>query len=568
MIIKRLSALWAALVLVLAGAPECLADVPRSMVLGELIKVLELPMEKGKAFGDVDRDSPYAAALESALSMGILYPADDFSPEIAATNAETLMFALQAMGFRHEAEIAAWALPPEDDQLPGYIRGYVALSKALTPAAPASVTKTPWENTTPEQLQEVLRWASSCHSTVLWDHKIVRPEGTLRIHRENVGRPPSGWRVLLKVFEEEKDARLFAKQNAKRGKLDVIFVDCGYWVATPLEKDRRNAVNMLKRFKNIPEAAIVPAEGVSRALFWTSFTPASLADVKIVTARSLGSNMVKLSKIAAGAKALAAVNGGFFSGSRPIGTLIIDGLPVVLPYQNRSMAAWNDQAMQFAGGEFRARVSVGGSPLTPVLINEPVPYGRLGIFTPALGTALTRLGTNGTAYRIAGGKVADVRPAMGLRGTMAAGEWILVSRDGNFSAQVGDIAKLEYEWREDSVMAMTNAVQAGPLLFSPGRTFSEEGFGEGIIQYRHPRTLLGWDGKNMVWIVADGRSSWHSQGLTLSEAAWLGQSLKLKSLLNLDGGGSSELWWNGRVVNAVSDARERSLPYGLAAPVK
>ena len=67
------------------------------------------------------RDDALRAALLSALSLGILYPADDFSPEIACTNAEALMFAFQAMGFRHEAETAAWGLPPEGKKLPDYI---------------------------------------------------------------------------------------------------------------------------------------------------------------------------------------------------------------------------------------------------------------------------------------------------------------------------------------------------------------------------------------------------------------------------------------------------------------
>ena len=562
MMFRKICALAAA-ALLLGTAQTAHADVSRGMVLGELIAALELPLEKGKGFGDVTRETPYAPALESALSMGILYPADDLSPEIPATNAETLMFALQAMGFRHEAETALWALPPEDSTLPQYVRGYVALSKALVPAAPASVAQNPWSNTTHSQLAEVLQWAMRCRSSAVWDCTIETPEGTLRLHRENVGRPPSGWRVLLKVFEDEADAKAFAKRHSKTAPLDVVFVDCGYWVATRVERDRRNALSALRRFKNVPEAAVVPAEGVSRAVFWAAYTPRSLKDVKIVTARSFGKPMARLSEFAERTGAAAAVNGGFFAGTRPVGTLMVDGLPTVLPYQNRSMAAWNDAEIQFAGGEFRARVSVGTRPPETVVINEPVPWGRLGIFTPAGGTSVARLGSNGTAYRIKDGVITDVRPTIGLRTPLKPGEWILVSRNTSFSAAVGDAVDLNYEWREDGIIPMTWALQAGPLLFSPGRQFSSEGFSQSIIQSRHPRTLLGWDGKNMVWIVADGRSSWHSQGLTLSEAAWIGSSLGLVSLLNLDGGGSSELIWNGHIVNAPSDARERSLPYAI-----
>ena len=107
MLFRKKAAL--ALALAVLAAFSAHAEVPRGMVLGELMRALDLPFKTGKTFIDVEDDTPYAQALESALSLGILYPAEDFSPEIPCTNAETLMFALQAMGFRHEAETARWA---------------------------------------------------------------------------------------------------------------------------------------------------------------------------------------------------------------------------------------------------------------------------------------------------------------------------------------------------------------------------------------------------------------------------------------------------------------------------
>ena len=41
-----------------------------------------------------------------------------------------------------------------------------------------------------------------------------------------------------------------------------------------------------------------------------------------------------------------------------------------------------------------------------------------------------------------------------------------------------------------------------------------------------------------------------------------------QALLNMDGGGSSELWWQGHVVNQVSDGRERLMPYALTVMKK
>ena len=146
---------------------------------------------------------------------------------------------------------------------------------------------------------------------------------------------------------------------------------------------------------------------------------------------------------------------------------------------------------------------------------------------------------------------------------MRPDEWLIVSRDPKFTLQKGDRVTLETQWRETPPIDVASAVQAGPLLYAPGHQFWDEMLSLSILTLRHPRTLLGWDGKRMVWIVADGRSSWPSRGLFLNEAEQLGRRLGLTALLNLDGGGSSEMWWDGHVVNAVSDGRERRMPYGL-----
>ncbi len=568
MFFKKTAAAWA-LLCFFAGA-AC-AEVPRGMVLGELMRTLDLPLKTGKTFGDVDESTPYGPALESALSLGILYPADSFSPEIICTNAETLMFALQAMGFRHEAEIARWALPPEDKKLPEYISGYVALAKAVKPAAPASVTADPWGSTSEAQLAAVLRWAERCRDGMAWDCDIARPEGTLHIRRENVGRPPRGWRVQLGVFESEEQARELAqKRNSRDCPVTVTPVDFAFAVTTPLMSDRSDAWAAAKTFgmgkKDSFETLILPESGESEALFWASFTPARMGDAVVRMNAALGLRpMETLSKIAEASGALAAMNGGYFRSGAPIGALHSEGLPVSLPYHNRSMAAWDDRGRAFfGGGEYRVRLSVNGGRWTPVLLNRTVNYGETAVLTPALGTSERRAGNNGFVARVRGSEVVEAVPALQYKTDMQPGEWLIVSRDPDFAVKPGDRAELQTQFREDVPFAPVTAVQAGPLLYAPGHRFWDEMFSPSILRMRHPRTLIGWTGKKLVWLVADGRSSWHSRGLTLEEAAALGRRLGFTALLNLDGGGSSELWWDGHIVNRVSDGRERPMPYGLA----
>lgn len=539
--------------------------IHRGMALGEIMRALDLPLKTGKTFDDVDNLTPYHAEMESALSLGIIYPTDEFSPEIPCANAEALMFALQAMGFRHEAEIAVWALPNPDKKLPTHIEGYVALAKTLKPAPPKRVCEKPWGSLSLEDLEDIVNWLHMCRESVVWDYDVKRPEGTLHLHRENVGRPPEGWRVQLGIFESEENARrMAAKYNTDACPVLVIERDYNYAVATPKFSDRIRAYKAAQRLGK-HAAVIRPEAGTSSALFWVSFMPSNTADAVIrmnhaISPKALG----KLSKMAEANNAIVAMNGGYFYSAGAIGTVFAYGMPASLPYHNRSMVAWSKNGeIYFGGGEFRTRLSVnGGAPFT-ISINKNADFGDTAVLTPAFGLSSNRAGNNGLVARVHDGMVVEAVKALTFKRDMRPDEWLIVTRDPDLTLEVGDRVALVTQWREDVPFEPQAAVQAGPLIYAPGRTMVSESLSPGILMMRHPRTLVGSDGKKLTWIVVDGRSAWHSRGLTLAEAAALGRRLKLKYLLNLDGGGSSEMWWDGHVVNEVSDGRERSMPYGL-----
>lgn len=65
----------------------------------------------------------------------------------------------------------------------------------------------------------------------------------------------------------------------------------------------------------------------------------------------------------------------------------------------------------------------------------------------------------------------------------------------------------------------------------------------------NPRTAIGYLGDNhYVFVVADGRTS-ESEGLSLLELADFMQSLGVEQAYNLDGGGSSTMYYQGQVIN-------------------
>ena len=77
---------------------------------------------------------------------------------------------------------------------------------------------------------------------------------------------------------------------------------------------------------------------------------------------------------------------------------------------------------------------------------------------------------------------------------------------------------------------------------------------------REPQTAIGQIGPlHYVIIVADGRQSGYSRGMTLPELQRLFIGFGAQTAMNLDGGGSTELWFQGEVINRPSEGRERRL---------
>lgn len=65
----------------------------------------------------------------------------------------------------------------------------------------------------------------------------------------------------------------------------------------------------------------------------------------------------------------------------------------------------------------------------------------------------------------------------------------------------------------------------------------------------NPRTAIGLiDNLHYIFIVSDGRTD-ESEGLTLYELASILKNLNCTTAYNLDGGGSSTMWFNGNIIN-------------------
>ena len=102
-----------------------------------------------------------------------------------------------------------------------------------------------------------------------------------------------------------------------------------------------------------------------------------------------------------------------------------------------------------------------------------------------------------------------------------------------------------------------NTLSFGPALVADGAVIDGIGsveidtnFGNHSIQGEQPRTLVGvQEDGTLVFVVVDGRDDGYSRGMTMTEAAELMVSLGCETAYNLDGGGSSTMYFDGEVVN-------------------
>ncbi|MCR5010278.1 MAG: phosphodiester glycosidase family protein [Clostridia bacterium] len=89
----------------------------------------------------------------------------------------------------------------------------------------------------------------------------------------------------------------------------------------------------------------------------------------------------------------------------------------------------------------------------------------------------------------------------------------------------------------------------GPELLKDGKIAVNSSYEVARATNSNPRTAIGIiDELHYVFLVSDGRTS-ESAGLSVYELAEFMQSLGVRTAYNLDGGGSSTMYFNGQVIN-------------------
>lgn len=149
-------------------------------------------------------------------------------------------------------------------------------------------------------------------------------------------------------------------------------------------------------------------------------------------------------------------------------------------------------------------------------------------------------GANSTGYVIRNGVVyRDTVREDSSNGDLA------IYKDGSFKVIYEDEISAD-QLVKDGVV---NLLAFGPSLVEDGEITVDTNSEVGQSMASNPRTAIGIiDENHYIIVVSDGRTS-ESEGLSLYQLAEVMKSYGVKTAYNLDGGGSSTLYFNGQVIN-------------------
>lgn len=136
------------------------------------------------------------------------------------------------------------------------------------------------------------------------------------------------------------------------------------------------------------------------------------------------------------------------------------------------------------------------------------------------------------------------------RETSNSNEALVINSDGSFTIALEDSSDLNSIKNSGALQVFS----FGPALINDSKvsvTVNEEISSKSMVS--NPRTAIGIiDKLHYLFVVSDGRTS-ESEGLSLYQLANVIKGYHCMVAYNLDGGGSSTMYFNGKVINNPTD---------------
>lgn len=272
-------------------------------------------------------------------------------------------------------------------------------------------------------------------------------------------------------------------------------------------------------------------------------TPALSSDTTLNSRRTI-------STIAKNNNAIVALNGTYFKPQTgvPLGTLMINEKMYTGPIYDRVAIGIFDDRFDIARISLDASVKGSGKTIKVNNINQPRMLStHVIVYTPEWGKYSPAAPKYGVGLQVTDNKITKASanavqiPSNGyvISGPKSVLYALLSKKDVELSV------KTVPEWK-----GVKHIISGGPYLVKDGKVYVDMTAQKlQAIGGRNPRSAIGYTADNNIILVAvDGREG-SSIGMTLMELANFMQSIGCVGAINLDGGGSTVMYVNGRVVN-------------------
>ena len=273
-------------------------------------------------------------------------------------------------------------------------------------------------------------------------------------------------------------------------------------------------------------------------------TPALSSDTTLKSRRTI-------SAIAKNNNAIIALNGTYFKPQTgvPLGTLMINEKMYTGPIYDRVALGIFEDGFDIARISLDASVKGSGKTIKVDNINQTrMLFTHVLVYTPEWRKDSPAAPEYGVGLQVADGKITKASanavqiPENGyvISGPKSVLYALLNKKDVKL-----DISTTP-EWK-----GVKHIISGGPYLVKDGEVYVDMTAQKlQAIGGRNPRSAIGYTADNKVIMVAvDGREG-SSIGMTLMELANFMQSIGCIGAINLDGGGSTVMYVNGKVVNS------------------
>lgn len=264
-----------------------------------------------------------------------------------------------------------------------------------------------------------------------------------------------------------------------------------------------------------------------------------------------------ISTIAKNSNAIVAINGTFFKPQTgvPLGTLMINKKMYTGPIYDRVAFGIFDDGQEskfdIARVQLNATIKSGKESVKVDNINQPrMSASYVLVYTPEWG------------------KIAPVSPQYGMQVAVEDGKVVQTSTSALVIPQNGyvvvgpaaQVAKISVQAELEATTSpqwegVKHIISGGPYLVKNSEVFVDTAEQKlGAIGGRNPRSAIGYTADNdLILVAVDGREE-SSVGLTLTELASFMKSIGCTNAMNLDGGGSTIMYVNGKIVNSPAQA--------------